>query len=1542
MAARTRAIISFALAFSLLATGSAYAAQAHQFTLAPDGAVQVSAGDRAAPPQIAVTDNALAGFTVRVDTSELTLAPRETKGGTFYDIQWAGSQRGGAIGLPEYPVIRRLFVAPPGMQVSATVRTGASRALDGAALDSALRITPRQAPLPKLPGAADAAPFDFNAEAYTRSASFPAERAVVEEIGILRGQHLWQLEIRPVSYNPADQTLTVWPDLTVDVTFSGQLAADANFAATPELRERVINPALLPHARVAGGRYLILVASAYQSGITSFAAAKTAQGFNVTTQVVSAGMSNTAIKALVTAWYTGPATQHYVLLVGDTDTIPNFTGGGEGTPATDLPYGCMDAGDDWMPEIPVGRFSVRSAAQLTAIVNKTLYYENGPLADPDYLKRAVFMASTDNSSVSEGTHNYVISNYMDPNGYISDKLYTATYGATTQDTTNSFNAGRFYGIYSGHGGTYSWADGPVFEQSNVNALQNTNMYPFVCSFACITGTYTVDECFTETWSRAANKGAVAIYGSSVNSYWTEDDVLEKRLFDSIFDDTDAVPAEVGPIWNDARVRYITEMGSSATTRRYFEMYNLLGDPSMRFPGACSDAGTVVFDREKYACESVVTVTINDCGLNLNDAVADTLSVAIESDSESGIEQVTLVETDAASAEFTGSIAISTTDAPGVLWVAPGDTLSVKYIDEDDGQGGTYIALNAYATVDCTPPVIGNIHALNIGPREATIAFDGNEPVRGIIHYGTSCASLPNTKEGSGYAINASVTVTGLQDNTTYYYAVDGEDAAGNITSDDNGGACYAFTTPEVPDFFTELFDSADNDLDNISLMFTPNGSNDYYAACAEAITALPTDPTGGTTFSLSDDSYATVNLTGGATVSLYGQSYSTFYPVSNGYIVFGTSQTSYDESIAAHLDGSPKISALYDDLNPSSSGSVSYKQLADRVAVTWLNVPEYNQSTTNTFQIVMYFDGRIEINFLAIAATDGLAGLSAGAGVDPDFLESDLSALGACGPQPPTASGANLVTAANAALLVTLHASDDGLPDPPAALDYIVATLPAHAALFDPHGGEITAAPYTLAAGGNVVEYVPDFNYYGQDSFAFKADDGGVAPDGGESNQALVQILVQARPPVTTSLNLEVAENTTQPITLQGTDPDGDVLDFVITTLPAHGVLADPQAGAITAVPYVLPTAQRVVNYTPDQDYLGSDQFTYHAADGIFTSTPSTVSLFVKAPAPQIMTTALPAGQARMPYGPLQLDVDGGQPPLVWSMVSEPIYQESDLGTSLFAETGVAQGIHGDDVFTWFDLPFSFPFYGVNYDRIRIWTNGFIDFGTHSGSSYSNTTAVLIANRQIAPLWDDLKTTATSQDIFIDASQPGAYTVRWEAGHHSDATALIRVAVTLFADGAIRFDYGPGNTPVTPTVGISNGTGTQYTLSAYNGLTNLGDLNSVLFKVPQDLPEGVTLSTTGMLEGTPLESGTFEPVFRVTDSLGRTDEVMIPLQVGLLRFGDCDFDDDVDLVDYAALQRCFTGADLGPAASGCEMFYADPDSDIDLVDFAEFYGVLNN
>jgi len=55
------------------------------------------------------------------------------------------------------------------------------------------------------------------------------------------------------------------------------------------------------------------------------------------------------------------------------------------------------------------------------------------------------------------------------------------------------------------------------------------------------------------------------------------------------------------------------------------------------------------------------------------------------------------------------------------------------------------------------------------------------------------------------------------------------------------------------------------------------------------------------------------------------------------------------------------------------------------------------------------------------------------------------------------------------------------------------------------------------------------------------------------------------------------------------------------------------------------------------------------------------------------------------------------------------------------------------------------------------------------------------------------------------------------------------VEVILYDDGRIQFNYGPVNTGLSPTVGISGGGGDNYNLADYNEKSDLAEVESILF-----------------------------------------------------------------------------------------------------------------
>jgi len=519
------------------------------------------------------------------------------------------------------------------------------------------------------------------------------------------------------------------------------------------------------------------------------------------------------------------------------------------------------------------------------------------------------------------------------------------------------------------------------------------------------------------------------------------------------------------------------------------------------------AGMIVFDQDNYGCSDTLTISLRDD--NIPGAPA-TFDVVVSSATEVVEETVTLTQTMPGVGRYTGSIQASTvapTNGDGLLSVAHGDILTVNYLDADDGDGNLNVTVKDNADIDCQSPLILNVAVTQINPRSAVVTVDLNEDASTSLPYGLTCGVPDDTAVSSSLQAQHDVTLSPLLDETTYFLTVDAADEAGNSASDDNGGACYSFTTPAVPDYFAEQF-TAGVDLADSTATFTPNGSNDFYGFCTESgATTLPTDPTGGTDLGLSDDTPGSFTLTGGATVSLYGLSYDTIFVGPNGYLTFGEGDSDYTETFEDHFD-LPRVSALFDDLNPSTAGSVTWKQLGDRVAVTWDAVTEHSATNSNTFQIEMFFDGRIRITWLQIDAQDALAGLSGGLGLDPDFLPTDLSGTAGCGPHPPNVSEMSVQTAVDTPVGVALAVNDDGLPAPP-ALNVSIVRLPTYGTLVDDGtASPILSVPHVLSGGGSAVTFTPGAGAQGWDSFDYSATDGGVYPDGGDSSIATVGVTV--------------------------------------------------------------------------------------------------------------------------------------------------------------------------------------------------------------------------------------------------------------------------------------------------------------------------------------------------------------------------------------------------------------------------------------------------
>ncbi len=417
------------------------------------------------------------------------------------------------------------------------------------------------------------------------------------------------------------------------------------------------------------------------------------------------------------------------------------------------------------------------------------------------------------------------------------------------------------------------------------------------------------------------------------------------------------------------------------------------------PEFISGSGILKLNKAAFLCADSILIELTD--IDLKGAGATPVAVAA---SGGDAEESVLTETGSGTGRFTGAILLG----PGAIFPGNGaiealesELITVTYQDASDDSGNPATTL-ATAPVDCTAATISGVTVTEIYGSLATIAFTSNETTTPMISYGLACGSWLAAQSGLP-ASTHTLHLSGLSPNTTYYFAVQTTDVPGNSAVDDNGGACYSFTTTRQQPYMTEVFTAGERpfDLDYTTLTFVPLENADGYSVCAHSAQVLPSDPAGGTLLSLTDDSFAEVSLAGGNPVILYGRTYDRIFVGSNGYLTFNFGDDTYTPLLRNHF-AIPRVSPLFNDLNLSIRGSVSWKAFADRVAVTFDQVPEYDgtgaypPSFSNTFQVELCFNGILRITYLSLSASDGIAGLSAGQQEPIDFVSNDFSASPRC------------------------------------------------------------------------------------------------------------------------------------------------------------------------------------------------------------------------------------------------------------------------------------------------------------------------------------------------------------------------------------------------------------------------------------------------------------------------------------------------------------------------------------------------------------------
>ena len=362
---------------------------------------------------------------LQFNVKDINYSDIETEKGVFSSVTIDNGYLSMDAGTPALPAMHELIAMPYGAEPEVEVISYDSKVYKLSELGIDHPIVPAQPSYSKSSKPEDRV-FVYNEAAYSASKFNDDAIAVVSKSGTMRGVGVGVLKVYPFKYNPTAGTIEVYNNLKVRVNYvnadprAEEIKAESYSPYFESSLQTLINykPSSLKADLMTWPVTYLIVASSGLNGNADLQRLidwKTEKGFNVIVEYVSSSSSISTNDTWVETQYnTLNPKPSFILLVGDMDgtyavmTETSAPLGGSNVEASDLAYGVMGSvsSSNRIPSMYVGRFTVRATSDLTAQVDKTIWYEKEQFttsADLNYLTRTLGCAGVDASfSASHG------------------------------------------------------------------------------------------------------------------------------------------------------------------------------------------------------------------------------------------------------------------------------------------------------------------------------------------------------------------------------------------------------------------------------------------------------------------------------------------------------------------------------------------------------------------------------------------------------------------------------------------------------------------------------------------------------------------------------------------------------------------------------------------------------------------------------------------------------------------------------------------------------------------------------------------------------------------------------------------------------------------------------------------------------------------------------------------------------------------------------------------------------------------------------------
>ncbi len=476
---------------------------------------------------------------------------------------------------------------------------------------------------------------------YQKNEWLPEEIIKISEPNIMSGFRFSQVTISPIQYNPALNKIRIIKNIQaeLEVDFSVNNNPITNVKSTFSrsfskiVKENVLGAE--DKRSVGDGLYLFIAPDNCETNLQPLLRWKEKLGFKTRFAPISeTGNTNTNIlNYLQNAYDNWEIPPEFVVLVGDVSgniVVPsnyiNYGSWISPVNVTDHTYTLLE-GDDYFPDIMIGRLSLQDQFQLQTIVSKITNYEGNPYIDENWFTEALMVGFV-HPNQGQYSHRETL---MAARQKLLDFTYTVvdTFIHPWQSGASllgqMINGGYTFINFRGAGGpSYwaSWASSIIFEIWDIQNLTNGFMLPMVTSMTCGGGDFAVSSypsCFGETWlnegSPSEPKGAIGFIGPSewdTKTGWNNANdlgIYQGITRENLFRSSEMLLRGKMELYNNYPYCHAWG-GPTESDRFYFYVYNLLGDPGLAVWTDIPKDVNLTYDDEMIYGSNFLEVQVN--------------------------------------------------------------------------------------------------------------------------------------------------------------------------------------------------------------------------------------------------------------------------------------------------------------------------------------------------------------------------------------------------------------------------------------------------------------------------------------------------------------------------------------------------------------------------------------------------------------------------------------------------------------------------------------------------------------------------------------------------------------------------------------------------------------------------------------------------------------------------------------------------------------------------------------------------------------------